>query len=170
VLDHESFVTTYPQFEVKLHTTARRSQNDTDLNSKPKQEDETSSHPELDTLDESWIPKGDIWSYEAKMKDDIKFEPSPLQALICPPWSPGYSLSEKEWGYFDIKQIELVAWKENPILELQIPENERQILVDVVTDHLDKGGFRDIVGEKGQGMIILLYGPPGCGKTLTAGK
>lgn len=169
MLDHESFVSTYPRLDISLHTTACRSQSDISQQPKPGQEGEPPGLPELDTSDESWIPKGDIWSCELKMNGDIKFEPSPLQALICPAWSPGYSLSEKEWGYFDIKRVEPVDWKEDPIQELQIHDNQRQILVDVVTEHLENGGFRDIVGEKGQGLIILLYGPPGCGKTLTAG-
>ncbi|KAF1807836.1 P-loop containing nucleoside triphosphate hydrolase protein [Eremomyces bilateralis CBS 781.70] len=102
------------------------------------------------------------------MNGDVEFVPSPLQALICPAWSPGYSLSEKEWAYFDIKRAKAIDWKEDPIQELQLDDNERQILVDVVTEHLENGAFRDVVGEKGQGLIILLYGPPGCGKTLTA--
>merc|ERR1712232_35343 len=29
-------------------------------------------------------------------------------------------------------------------------------------------GFSDIIDGKGEGSVFLLYGPPGCGKTLTA--
>ena len=74
------------------------------------------------------------------------------------------------WGYLDIERVKAIDWKEDPIQELQIHADKKQILVDVVTEHLENGGLRDFVGEKGQGLIILLYGPPGCGKTLTAGE
>jgi hypothetical protein len=39
-------------------------------------------------------------------------------------------------------------------------------LVDMLVAH--KGGFQDIVGNKGGGAIILCAGPPGTGKTLTS--
>lgn len=39
-------------------------------------------------------------------------------------------------------------------------------LVDMLVSH--RGGFRDIVGNKGGGAIILCAGPPGTGKTLTS--
>lgn len=44
--------------------------------------------------------------------------------------------------------------------------NEVRSLVDMLVSH--RGGFRDIVGGKGGGAIILCAGKPGTGKTLTS--
>lgn len=51
--------------------------------------------------------------------------------------------------------------------------SEKLILPEEVTDLVDllvqhRGGFKDIIGSKGQGAVILCAGPPGTGKTLTA--
>jgi len=170
VLDHESFVATYPAFDVNLHPTGFRSQNYTSQQPKLEHNGGPPCLPGLDSTEESWIPEGYIWSCEPKMNGATKFESNSLQALICPAWSPGYSFSDKMWGYLDIERVKAIDWKEDPIQELQIHADKKQILVDVVTEHLENGGLRDFVGEKGQGLIILLYGPPGCGKTLTAGE
>lgn len=68
--------------------------------------------------------------------------------------------------------------------ELVIPEKTRTLLVSLVDDHASKARARDpkektdvqnclrpqldLVRGKGQGLIILLHGPPGSGKTSTA--
>jgi hypothetical protein len=49
--------------------------------------------------------------------------------------------------------------------KLILPDEVRG-LVDLLVSH--RGGFRDIVGNKGQGAVILCAGPPGTGKTLTS--
>ncbi len=49
--------------------------------------------------------------------------------------------------------------------KLVLPEDERS-LVDMLVAH--KGGFKDIIGGKGGGAIVLCAGPPGTGKTLTS--
>lgn len=69
--------------------------------------------------------------------------------------------------------------------ELVIPDKTRNLLVSLVEDHASKARARrdpekmtdaesnlrphvDLVRGKGQGLIILLHGPPGSGKTSTA--
>lgn len=49
--------------------------------------------------------------------------------------------------------------------KLVLPENTRTV-VSMLLEH--RGGFKDIVGGKGNGAIVLCVGPPGVGKTLTA--
>jgi DNA polymerase III delta prime subunit len=61
--------------------------------------------------------------------------------------------------------------------DLVIPKRYRDLLVALVDNHasgLQRGIEKskhaqiDIVRGKGQGLIILLHGPPGSGKTSTA--
>lgn len=49
--------------------------------------------------------------------------------------------------------------------KLVLPE-EITGLVDMLIHH--KGGFKDIIGNKGAGAVVLCAGPPGTGKTLTS--
>lgn len=43
---------------------------------------------------------------------------------------------------------------------------EQRALIEMLVQH--QGGFKDIIGGKGGGAVILSAGPPGVGKTLTA--
>lgn len=49
--------------------------------------------------------------------------------------------------------------------KLILPTEVRN-LVNLLVEH--KGGFKDIIGSKGGGAVILCAGPPGTGKTLTS--
>jgi hypothetical protein len=52
--------------------------------------------------------------------------------------------------------------------KLVLPEDVRDLVDMLLSNKGGEGGFKDIVGHKGVGAIILTCGPPGTGKTLTA--
>jgi SpoVK/Ycf46/Vps4 family AAA+-type ATPase len=49
-----------------------------------------------------------------------------------------------------------------------LPIGRKQLLQSLVEAHNQDLGFDDFVQGKGQGLVINLFGPPGCGKTLSA--
>ena len=49
-----------------------------------------------------------------------------------------------------------------------LPLGRKQLLQSLVEAHNQDLGFDDFVQGKGQGLVINLFGPPGCGKTLSA--
>jgi len=53
------------------------------------------------------------------------------------------------------------------IIKKLVIDEERKALVKLLVNHNDQK-YQDIVGDKGGGAIVLLCGPPGVGKTLTA--
>lgn len=53
------------------------------------------------------------------------------------------------------------------IIKKLVIDEERKSLIKLLVNH-DEQKYKDIVGEKGGGAIVLLCGPPGVGKTLTA--
>jgi hypothetical protein len=112
------------------------------------------------------LPPADLWS----CFDEKHYSPADRQVLLCPAWSPGYNLTEKEWGLFNVDKLVDIPWKQNPIEQLQIDKNQKEIVSDFVRDHFSHRGNKEVIGEKGMGSIILLHGNPGCGKTLTAGE
>jgi SpoVK/Ycf46/Vps4 family AAA+-type ATPase len=79
-------------------------------------------------------------------------------------------LVKKEWAYFDVDLLEDVKWALNPLAYLEMGTEWKYLLRDLIMEHDSKPKSNGIISGKGEGLIFLLYGPPGCGKTLTAGK
>lgn len=74
---------------------------------------------------------------------------------------------------FAVSCIEDIHWTNLPFQNLVMPVKKKDMLQALVQEHLagtaaGEASFDDVVKGKGQGLIILLHGPPGVGKTLTA--
>ncbi|KAL4800787.1 hypothetical protein BDV19DRAFT_352151 [Aspergillus venezuelensis] len=97
----------------------------------------------------------------------------PEQYMLCPPRVLGYILREKQWAQLEVDSLSNVpsegsdsAWSSGLKLESDLTKN---MILDLVTGHGKQGlEVHDIVERKGKGLVILLYGPPGVGKTSTA--
>ncbi|KAI1172763.1 P-loop containing nucleoside triphosphate hydrolase protein [Nemania sp. FL0916] len=94
---------------------------------------------------------------------------SELERLIATPWVQGFDLEMKEWCEFSVDDIRDANWSEAPYENLVLPDEEKKLLM-AFTDRssIKQQCFDDFVVRKGQGIIVLLCGPPGVGKTLTA--
>jgi hypothetical protein len=91
--------------------------------------------------------------------------------LICHYLAPGFSLGEKRWCLFYVNLIVDVVYNSNAFDCLLLPDAQKQMIHSMVKVHTDpRLSFDDIIAGKGKGMIALLHGEPGVGKTLTAGK
>ncbi|KAL0929373.1 AAA family ATPase [Colletotrichum truncatum] len=94
---------------------------------------------------------------------------------MCPPTLIAFLLKHKVWAFrIYISGLEEITWKEDPFLSLQLPEEKKRLVKSLVQGFgLDKDDFHlesyeDIIEGKGKGLVFLLHGPPGLGKTLTA--
>lgn len=88
---------------------------------------------------------------------------------ICTPVLLGFSFSKKSWGAFAMARMQEVTWNENAFAKLVLGEKQKKLIHGLVRVHTSRvDGFDDIVKGKGRGLIGLLSGTPGCGKTLTA--
>ena len=82
------------------------------------------------------------------------------------------------WGQFGVDQTTDMPAREKSIFreKLQLNEEYKQMIEALVDEHrgkrvasdADKVQVRDFVADKGKGLVLLLHGPPGVGKTLTA--
>ncbi|KAJ3835210.1 AAA family ATPase [Lentinula raphanica] len=103
------------------------------------------------------------------------------QLMLCPPRVLGYVLREKKWAQLDVNSVilpthkgEADAFWDKLILAGEDGGKEtKAMLHGLIKNHgrsEKETGYHlnDIVAEKGQGLVILLYGPPGVGKTSTA--
>ncbi|KAI2635430.1 P-loop containing nucleoside triphosphate hydrolase protein [Xylaria nigripes] len=86
----------------------------------------------------------------------------------CPPFTIGYSLSRKDWVRLRVDDISDVDWTPNAWDALVLPEQQKALLKSLVASHKYEGNVRDTMQQKGKGLVILLHGAPGSGKTLTA--
>ena len=91
------------------------------------------------------------------------------QLLICTPMVRGYSLKDKKWLSFCIENVKSIVWNEQAFASLVAPPEQKElILAFAQSQATSKNRFDDVIQGKGRGIIMLLSGPPGVGKTLTA--
>ncbi len=72
--------------------------------------------------------------------------------------------------HLNVDQIEPVVWNKTAFDRLVLEQKSKEIIKALVTVHVSAKKMGDIISGKGNGLIILLHGSPGVGKTLTAGN
>jgi len=93
------------------------------------------------------------------------------ELLICDNVIPGFSLSAKRWCFFELDYIQEFEYNTRAFESLVLAEEQKSMTHSLVKIHADeRPQFDDHIQGKGKGMIFLLHGEPGVGKTLTAGK
>ncbi|KAJ3544960.1 hypothetical protein NM208_g2762 [Fusarium decemcellulare] len=83
------------------------------------------------------------------------------QCLLAVPKVRGFALKAKQWYEFAVNDITLVVWNEQLLGNLVIQEQEKRLLLALVSHTVKQKdeGFDDFVEGKGKGLILLLAGP-----------
>ena len=101
-----------------------------------------------------------------------KLEIDPLtdeQCMLANSMIRGFSFSEKRWVDFFVEKLTAVDWNPNCFEQLVLPSAQKDLVKALVATHIQQRlNFDDIAKGKGKGLILVLHGPPGVGKTLTA--
>ncbi|KAI9764111.1 MAG: hypothetical protein M1840_008671 [Geoglossum simile] len=115
------------------------------------------------------------FGYDAVTVAD-KFEDT--QYLICPPRVLGYHLHGKKWVELEVSKVKSIKNKniKNAFESLELKADQKKLIESLVRSHTSGKGrqpegkpfMEDFMKGKGNGLVILLHGPPGVGKTLTA--
>lgn len=113
------------------------------------------------------------------------FSEDEIRLRYLPPRLLGFALKDKMWGQFLVDELTRVPDRQEQMEpfwdELQLENESKELLMAFVKHHqapsLQKFGpgaggsddkVLDIIEGKGKGLAILLHGPSGVGKTLTA--
>ncbi|KAL7757054.1 hypothetical protein ACKLNR_014047 [Fusarium oxysporum f. sp. zingiberi] len=88
--------------------------------------------------------------------------------LLANPWVKGFDLRTKEWAQFHVNDLTPVLWNDAAFENLVLPGPEKQLAREFVENRTVANSFDDFIEDKGRGIIILMFGPPGVGKTYTA--
>ncbi|TGJ83899.1 hypothetical protein E0Z10_g4853 [Xylaria hypoxylon] len=91
------------------------------------------------------------------------------QLLLCTPVIRGYALRAKLWLEFFIDSVSEIVFNDNAFDSLVLPEGHKSLILAIAQTQIKKKHiFDDVIAGKGRGIIMLLSGGPGIGKTLTA--
>ncbi|KAF1846343.1 P-loop containing nucleoside triphosphate hydrolase protein [Cucurbitaria berberidis CBS 394.84] len=131
--------------------------------------DDEENRTEVDDYDEddSGMPMDGHFADE---EDAAKHVPlTTEQKLICTPLLRGYSLKNKLWLNFFVNCVKDIEWQKDAFDRLVLPKNQKELILGFTESQRKfRDTFDDVIEGKGKGMIILLCGPPGVGKTLTS--
>jgi hypothetical protein len=105
-----------------------------------------------------------------------------LQLMLRPPRVLGYFMKEKRWAQFTVDSVQKASGKKPEVFKdkLELDPKYKDMIRALVEEHQghseedtdaerqENVQVRDLVTDKGRGLVLLLHGPPGVGKTLTA--
>ncbi|KAK7433019.1 hypothetical protein QQZ08_000492 [Neonectria magnoliae] len=91
------------------------------------------------------------------------------ELLMTTPWVKGFDLKSKGFCELHISDLKEMMWNDEAFDKLVLPGGEKELAWAFVENKsLSKSDFDDFIPDKGRGLIILMFGPPGVGKTFTA--
>ncbi|KAI1323681.1 P-loop containing nucleoside triphosphate hydrolase protein [Xylariaceae sp. FL0255] len=80
----------------------------------------------------------------------------------------GFALGIGEWALFNTDQVRETNGNPQAFSSLSLSFEKKSLISSLVTSYTPRISSGDIIREKGKGLIFLLHGPPGVGKTFTA--
>lgn len=80
----------------------------------------------------------------------------------------GFNFTEKAWVDLQLDYVTDINWNTKAFENLVTDEETKDLLEALVTKQLNAEASTDLIAGKGNGLIILLHGGPGTGKTYTA--
>ncbi|KAG6353258.1 hypothetical protein INS49_007557 [Diaporthe citri] len=120
----------------------------------------------------------DALSVDTEGSDDFQDEQDPsddssaLPAQFCPSTVRACSPLTMRWFTVTIENLTEIVWAKDSAKALVMADSKtKDTLAKLIQAHMSADANNapsDIIEGKGQGLVIVLHGPPGVGKTLTA--
>ncbi|KAH6094709.1 hypothetical protein HBI65_122520 [Parastagonospora nodorum] len=111
-------------------------------------------------------------SVETMTQAEMEKETPPDETFyyLVPLQTKGFNLRTKKWLDLNMDQIGPVIWNEKAFdsLVLNKDRKTKELITALVSKQISPSKSTDVIAGKGNGLILLLHGGPGTGKTLTA--
>uniref|UniRef100_A0A0B7K9C2 AAA+ ATPase domain-containing protein n=1 Tax=Bionectria ochroleuca TaxID=29856 RepID=A0A0B7K9C2_BIOOC len=90
--------------------------------------------------------------------------------LIASPLVLGFSFAEKQWLEFSVADVRDIQWNDQAWESLVLDPETKDLIRALVESRKFNAATKidDVIQGKGKGLVTVLHGPPGVGKTLTA--
>lgn len=110
---------------------------------------------------------------DSDFKDEITDKLLDEDRILTSPLVSGFSLTHKQFLELFVDNISEIQWNLTCFDQLVLDPAPKKTVQALVSMHSRRGqkrdgAFDDIIKGKGQGLVLVLHGPPGVGKTLTA--
>ncbi|KAL9942058.1 hypothetical protein ACHAQF_001504 [Verticillium nonalfalfae] len=92
----------------------------------------------------------------------------PDTIMLLPATIYGFSFQEKKWVNLNVENFFPVNWNKKAFERLVLDPKTKEMIYALVDVQSSAEKMDDIIKGKGNGLIVLLHGSPGTGKTLTA--
>ncbi|KAI0876416.1 hypothetical protein GGS24DRAFT_451333, partial [Hypoxylon argillaceum] len=112
------------------------------------------------------VPRDTIDPWPSKINRQDLLPPN--AARLLPLTIYGFSLSEKKWVVIFVQNLLPVDWNKKAFERLVLEPRTKEMIYALVDVQARAVKMDDIITGKGNGLIVLLHGSPGTGKTLTA--
>ncbi|TDZ24191.1 ATP-dependent zinc metalloprotease FtsH [Colletotrichum orbiculare MAFF 240422] len=122
-----------------------------------------------------WVEQDHVLSKDVHPEDD---DWSDENLALLPKRLFGYILRERRFARLDVASVDLSKKQRGATLDdVQMKDSRRRMIRSAVSTHfrglqMEKRGANpmdlDVIRGKGKGLVILLHGAPGVGKTATA--
>lgn len=121
--------------------------------------------------------KNDRWLQEKKLAGSTDWDP--IDLAILPRRILGYVVRERKFARLDVQNFHhQPQGRQTTLDDIKMKDSHRNIIRSTVSSHFDKKEKEhksivpeyqpDVIQGKGKGVVILLHGAPGVGKTATA--
>ncbi|KAK1768244.1 hypothetical protein QBC33DRAFT_50082 [Phialemonium atrogriseum] len=88
--------------------------------------------------------------------------------LLLPATIKGFNLRRKKWYDLVAERVTDVKWNKEAFSKVVMDHKAKDLIRALVSNQLEAEQGTDLIEGKGNGLILLLHGSPGTGKTLTA--
>lgn len=94
--------------------------------------------------------------------------PDPSFVYLLPQKIIGYNMRRKKWVELHADWLSEVVWDKKAFKKLVLRQETKDLIEALIVNQIAAERSTDLISGKGNGLILLLHGGPGTGKTLTA--
>ncbi|PNP47070.1 hypothetical protein THARTR1_10575 [Trichoderma harzianum] len=87
---------------------------------------------------------------------------------LAPLTVKAYNLKRKKWVDLRLDGLREVSWNTQAFESLVLKGKTKRLIQALISNQIEAEKSTDLISGKGNGLILLLHGGPGTGKTLTA--